>query len=112
MLLLDCGLTENSSGVPPCYSFQGKNVVLLGGFKEYSALSFFKGTLLQETNGVLSKPGENSQAVRLIRFTDLEEIMELKPILKNYIHEAIEEEKAGLKVNFPTSQPNQISLQL
>lgn len=102
-LLLDCGLTEEFKWRTPCYSFQGNNVILIGSFKEYCALSFFKGTLLQDSNGILSKPGENSQAVRFFKFTSLQEIQELKPIIKNYIYEAIEIEKAGLKVNFKSN---------
>ncbi len=102
-IVLDCGLTEEFKWRTPCYSFQGKNIVLLGSFKEYCAISFLKGSLLQDANGILSKPGENSQAVRLIRFTDWEEILKIKPIMKNYIHEAIELEKAGLKVNFKSN---------
>ncbi|MFV5702724.1 YdeI/OmpD-associated family protein [Flavobacterium sp. XS2P12] len=103
LLLLDCGLTEEFKWRTPCYSFQGNNVVLIGRFKEYCALSFFKGTLLQDSNGLLSKPGENSQAVRFFKFTNLQEIQELEPIIKNYIYEAIELEKAGLKVIFKSN---------
>lgn len=103
LLLLDCGLTEEFKWRNPCYSFQGNNVVLIGSFKEYCALSFFKGTLLQDSNGLLSKPGENSQAVRFFKFTNLEEIIEQKSIIKAYIYEAIEIEKAGLKVIFKSN---------
>ena len=102
-LLLDCGLTEEFKWRTPCYSFKGKNVVLIGSFKEYCALSFFKGTLLQDSNGILSKPGENSQAIRFFKFRNLEEIIEQKSIIKAYIYEAIEIEKAGLKVNFKSN---------
>ena len=103
LLLLDCGLTEEFKWRTPCYSFQGNNVVLIGSFKEYCALSFFKGTLLQDTDGILCKPGENSQAVRFFKFTNLEEIIEQQSIIKAYIYEAIEIEKAGLKVNFKSN---------
>jgi uncharacterized protein YdeI (YjbR/CyaY-like superfamily) len=103
LLLLDCGLTEGFKWRTPCYSFQGNNVVLIGSFKEYCALSFFKGTLLQDSNEILSKPGENSQAVRFFKFTNLEEIIEQKSIIKVYLYEAIEIEKAGLKVNFKSN---------
>jgi uncharacterized protein YdeI (YjbR/CyaY-like superfamily) len=103
MLLLDCGLTEEFKWRNPCYTFQGKNILLIGSFKDYCALSFFKGTLLQDNNGALSKPGENSQAVRFFKFTNLQEIQELKTIIKNYIYEAIEIEKAGLKVIFKSN---------
>lgn len=103
LLLLDCGLTEEFKWRTPCYCFQGHNVVLIGCFKEYCALSFFKGTLLQDTHGILSKPGENSQAMRFFKFTNLAEIIEQKSIIKTYIYEAIEIEKAGLKVNYKSN---------
>ena len=103
LLLLDFGLIEEFKWRNPCYTFQGNNVVLIGSFAAYCALSFFKGTLLQDSNGLLSKPGENSQAMRFFKFTNLQEIQELKPVLKNYIYEAIEIEKAGLKVIFKSN---------
>lgn len=99
-LLLDCGLTEEFKWRNPCYSFQGNNVVLIANFKAFCALSFLKGALLQDTNEILCKPGENSQAVRFFKFTNVHQIQDLKPVIKNYIYEAIEIEKAGLKVNF------------
>nr|WP_315165064.1 DUF1801 domain-containing protein [uncultured Flavobacterium sp.] len=102
-LLLDCGLTEEFKWRAPCYCFQGNNVVLIGCFKQYCALSFFKGTLLQDSNSLLSKPGENSQAMRFLKFTNVQEIQELKSVIKNYIYEAIEIEKAGLKVVFKSN---------
>jgi uncharacterized protein YdeI (YjbR/CyaY-like superfamily) len=102
-LLLDCGLTEEFKWRAPCYCFQGNNVVLIGCFKEYCTLSFFKGTLLQDNNRFLSKPGENSQAMRFFKFTNVQEIQELKSVIKNYIYEAIEIEKAGLKVIFKSN---------
>ncbi len=102
-LLLDCGLTEEFKWRTPCYSFKGKNVVLIGSFKEYCALSFFKGILLQDSNGMLSKPGENSQAIRFFKFRNLEEIIDQKSNIKAYIYEAIEIEKAGLKVSFKSN---------
>ena len=103
LLLLDCGLTEEFKWRNPCYTFQGNNVVIIGSFKEYCTLSFFKGTLLQDSNGILSKPGENSQAVRFFKFTNLEQIIEQQSIIKAYIYEAIEIEKAGLKVIFKSN---------
>ena len=99
-IILDCQLTEELKWGQPCYTFQGKNIVIISGFKEYCALSFFKGALLKDANGILSKPGENTQAARLIRFTNVREIVEMEPILKAYLNEAIEVEKAGLKVDF------------
>nr|WP_315207030.1 YdeI/OmpD-associated family protein [uncultured Flavobacterium sp.] len=103
LLLLDCGLTEEFKWRMPCYCFQGNNVVLIGSFKEFCTLSFFKGILLQDSNGILSKPGENSQAMRFFKFTNLEEITENQSIIKAYIYEAIEIEKAGLKVIFKSN---------
>jgi len=102
-LPLDCGLTEEFKWRMPCYCFQGNNVVLIGNFKEYCTLSFFKGILLQDSNSLLSKPGENSQSMRFFKFTNLEEIIEQQSIIKAYIYEAIEIEKAGLKVIFKSN---------
>jgi uncharacterized protein YdeI (YjbR/CyaY-like superfamily) len=103
LLLLDCGLTEEFKWRMPCYCFQGNNIVLIGSFKEYCTLSFFKGILLQDSSGLLSKPGENSQSMRFFKFTNLEEIIEQQSIIKAYIYEAIEIEKAGLKVIFKSN---------
>ena len=100
MIILDCQLTEELKWGKPCYTFQKSNIVVILGFKEYCALLFFKGALLNDANGILIKPGENTQAGRQIRFTNVREIVEMETILKAYIHEAIEVEKAGLKVNF------------
>ena len=100
MIILDRGLTEELKWGVPCYTFQNSNIVLIGAFKEYCVISFFKGALLKDAEGILSKPGENSQAGRVIRFTDVREIAELEPVLKDYLDEAVEVEKAGLKVNF------------
>lgn len=100
MIVLDCGLTEELKWGVPCYRFQKSNIVLIHEFKEYCALLFFKGALLNDTNGILIQQTENVQAARQIRFSNVIEILEMKSILKNYIHEAIEVEKAGLKVPF------------
>jgi len=100
MIILDCQLTEELKWGKPCYTFQKSNIVIIIGLKEYCALLFFKGALLKDANGILIKPGENTQAGRQIRFTNVREIVEMEPILKAYIYEAIEVEKAGLKVNF------------
>ena len=103
LLLLDCGLTEEFKWRMPCYCFKGNNIVLIGSFKEFCTLSIFKGILLQDSNGILSKPGENSQSMRFFKFTNLEEITENQSIIKAYIYEAIEIEKAGLKVIFKSN---------
>lgn len=97
-IVLDCGLTEESKWGVPCYTYQKKNIVIVSVFKEYCALSFFKGSLLADTNKILTKPGENTQASRSIRFTNLHEIIKHELNLKAYIFEAIEVEKLGLKV--------------
>src|SRR4030095_3352769 len=95
--VLDCGLTEELKWGVPCYTFQKRNIVLMHVFKEYCALLFFKGALLKDANGLLVQQTKNVQAARQIRFTKVREIVKLKPILKAYIHEAIQVEKAGLK---------------
>jgi len=84
----------------PCYTFEKNNIVLIHGFKDYCALLFFKGALLKDAKGILIQQTENVQAARQIRFTNIREILELEPILKTYIYEAIEVEKAGLEVNY------------
>jgi uncharacterized protein YdeI (YjbR/CyaY-like superfamily) len=100
MIVLDCGLTEELKWGHPCYTFQKSNIVLIHGFKEYCALLFFKGALLNDPNGILIQQTENVQAARQIRFTNVREIVEMEPILKAYIHAAIQVEEAGLKVDF------------
>jgi uncharacterized protein YdeI (YjbR/CyaY-like superfamily) len=99
-IVLDCELTEDFKWMHPCYTFEKKNIVLIHGFKEYCALLFQKGALLKDPNGILIQQTENVQAARQIRFTNVEEIMEMESILKAYIQEAIEVEKAGLEVDF------------
>jgi uncharacterized protein YdeI (YjbR/CyaY-like superfamily) len=100
MIILDCGLTEELKWRAPCFTFQKRNIVIIQGFKEYCALMFFKGALLNDANGILIKSGENTQAEHQIQFTNVREIVEMETILKAYIYEAIEVEKVGLKVNF------------
>jgi uncharacterized protein YdeI (YjbR/CyaY-like superfamily) len=99
-IVLDCGLTEELKWYQPCYTFEKTNVAIIGGFKDCCVLSFFKGALLKDARGILSKPGENTQSARMIRFTSVREITEMEPVLKAYIQEAVEVEKAGLKVEF------------
>ncbi len=98
-IILDCGLTEEYKWMHPCYTFQESNIVLIHGFKEYCAILFIKGALLKDAKGILIQQTENVQAGRQVRFTNVREIVEVEPVLKAYIHEAIEVEKAGLKVN-------------
>lgn len=99
-ILLDCPVTEEFKWRSPCYTFKKSNVVAIWGLKEHCALAFFKGVLLKDAEGVLIAPGENSRSMRMIKFTSVPEIVEMEAILKSYIHEAIEVEKAGLKVDF------------
>jgi uncharacterized protein YdeI (YjbR/CyaY-like superfamily) len=97
-IVLDCGLTEELKWGCPCYTYQESNIVLIHVFKEYCALLFFKGALLNDAEGVLIQQTKNVQAARQIRFTNVKEIVEMERALKAYIYEAIEVEKAGLKV--------------
>ena len=99
-IILECGLTEELKWGVPCYTFQERNIVLIHVFKEYCALLFFKGALLSDTNGLLIQQTKNVQAGRQIRFNNVQEIAQKESNLKAYIYEAIEVEKAGLKVNF------------
>lgn len=100
MIILDCELTEELKWGVPCYTFQNSNVVLMHVFKEYCALLFIKGALLNDANGILIQQTKDVQAGRQVRFTNVREIVEMETILKAYIYEAIEVEKAGLKVNY------------
>lgn len=97
-LVLDCGLTEELKWGVPCYTHHGNNVVLIHGFKEYCALLFHKGALLNDSEGILIQQTENVQSARQIRFTNLQKIVDMGKLLKSYVYEAIEVEKAGLKV--------------
>ena len=81
----------------PCYVFEESNIVLLGSFKAFCSISFFKGSLMKDPNGILLKPGENSQIARMIKFSQLDQIRELEPVIRAYIVEAIEIEKTGAK---------------
>jgi uncharacterized protein YdeI (YjbR/CyaY-like superfamily) len=98
-IILDCPLTEELKWGVPCYTFENRNVVLIHGFKEYCAILFIKGALLKDPKGILVQQTENVQAGRQIRFTNVQEITEVESVLKEYIHEAIEVEKSGLKIN-------------
>src|ERR1041385_2345251 len=98
LIILDCGLTEELKWGVPCYTYNGANVVLIHGFKEYCALLFHKGVLLKDPKGILIQQTENVQGARQVRFSDIREIYELESVLKQYVYEAIEVEKAGIKV--------------
>src|SRR5207248_11274946 len=97
-IILDCGLTEEVKWRVPCYTFQGSNVLFIGRFKESCVLSFVKGALLKDAKGILIQQTANSNSVRVIRFANVQQIVEMEPVLKAYINQAIEVEKAGLKV--------------
>src|SRR5690606_19358235 len=95
-------LNEDYKWMHPCYTFKGKNIVLIHGFKEYCALLFHKGALLKDPQGILIQQTENVQSARQIRFSNIQEIIEMEDVLKAYIHEAIEIEKSGLQVEKKT----------
>lgn len=97
-IILDCGLTEELKWGCPCYTFEGRNIVLIHGFKEYCALLFFKGALLNDPEGIMIQQTENVQSARQIRLTSLQQIVKMERTLKTYIYEAIEVERAGLQV--------------
>jgi uncharacterized protein YdeI (YjbR/CyaY-like superfamily) len=102
-ILLDSELTEELKWGGPCYTFQGKNVVIINELKESCAFAFFKGALLKDVHGVLTRPGQHTQSTRWIKFTSVREIAEMKSVLKAYIQEAIEVEKSGLKLKLRTT---------
>ena len=102
-IALECSLNEEMKWGKPCYSLGKANIVLIHAFKDYCAYLFLKGSLLKDTAGILVQQTENVQSARQVRFSNLQEILELTPVLKAYIHEAIEVEKAGLKVTFKTT---------
>ena len=99
-IILDCGLTEALKWGCPCYTFEDSNIVLIHVFKEYCALLFFKGALLSDANDILIQQTKNVQSARQIRFTNVRQVVEMEKIVKAYIYEAIEVERAGLKVKF------------
>ncbi|WP_299288160.1 YdeI family protein [uncultured Mucilaginibacter sp.] len=103
-IVLNCGLKEELKWGCPCYTFNKSNIVLIHVFKEYCALLFFKGVLLKDPKKILIQQTENVQAARQVRFTNIQEIIEKEAILKAYVFEAIEVEKAGLKVNFKKTE--------
>jgi len=112
MIILDCGLTEELKWGVPCYTFENSNVVLIHGFKEYCAVLFIKGALLKDSRGILIQQTENVQAGRQVRFTNVREIVGMESTLKAYINEAIEVEKAGLKVDFKKTSEYKIPEEL
>lgn len=103
-ILINCGLTEELKWKQPCYSINSKNIGLIAQFKDYCVVSFFKGVLLNDADKLLVSPGENSQTVKYLKFTNLQEIIDLESTIKAYVFEAIEVEKAGLKATFSKSK--------
>jgi uncharacterized protein YdeI (YjbR/CyaY-like superfamily) len=103
-IVLDCGLTEELKWGKPCYTFQGSNIVLMHGFKEYCALLFPKGVLLEDFDDILIQQTKNTQSARQIRFSNVQEIVDQETVLKAYIDEAVEVEKAGLEVDFKKTE--------
>lgn len=110
-IVLDCGLTEELKWGCPAYTDNGNNIVLIHWFKEYCALLFFKGALLKDPQGILIQQTENVQAGRQMRFTDVREIMDMEPVVKNYIQEAIKVERSGLKVEFKKTSEYKMPLE-
>jgi uncharacterized protein YdeI (YjbR/CyaY-like superfamily) len=108
-IALDCQLTEELKWGTPCYALGERNIVLIHDFKEYCAFLFFKGALLKDTHNILIQQSDNVQAGRQIRFTNLKEITDQKDILKTYIYQAIEVEKAGLKVDLKGTAEFEVS---
>lgn len=108
-IALDCQLTEELKWGNPCYTLDNTNIVLIHCFKEYCAFLFFKGALLKDTDGLLIRQSENVQAARQIRFTNVNEILENKSVLKTYIYQAIEIEKAGLHVNLKKTKDFEVT---
>ena len=99
-IVLSCGLTEEVKWYQPCYSFNGTNLIILGSFKEYCGMNFFKGVLLKDEKKILQKIGENTQSAKIVKFTNIQQINDLESNLKDYIKEMIELEKSGAKVTF------------
>jgi uncharacterized protein YdeI (YjbR/CyaY-like superfamily) len=99
-IVLSCGLTEEVKWYQPCYSFNGTNLIILGSFKEYCGMNFFKGVLLKDEKKILQKIGENTQSAKIVKFTNIQQINDLESTLKDYIKEMIELEKSGAKVTF------------
>ena len=103
-IILNCGLVEELKWGCPCYTFEKRNIVLIHGFKEYCAVLFFKGALLSDANGILIQQTKNVQSARQVRFTNLREIVKMEKILKAYIYEAIEVERAGLRIKLKKTE--------
>lgn len=111
-IVIDCGLEEDFKWKHPCYTFNKKNIVIIHEFKEYCAISFFKGALLKDLNKILIQPTENIQSGRQIIFKNLNEIIQTESIIKTYIYEAIEVEKLGLQVEMKKTTDYEVPTEL
>jgi uncharacterized protein YdeI (YjbR/CyaY-like superfamily) len=111
-IVLDCGLTEELKWKVPCYTIDGRNVVIVAAFRDHASISFFKGALLADTYRILESPGENCQAARVVRFTSVDAIRAVTHILREYIHQAIQVEESGLKVEFKAKNELVIPVEL
>ena len=110
-LILDCGLTEQLKWGCPCYTLQKSNVVLIHGFKDYCALLFMQGALMQDTEGILIQQTANVQSARQLRFRNFEEIIKSKSIITAYIRDAMRIDTAGLKLELKTTAKYEIPLE-
>lgn len=111
-IVLDCGLTEELKWGVPCYTDNGKNILIVGAFKEYASISFFKGSLLTDREGILVSPGENSQASRLLKFTGVDQITAQESAIRSLVKNAVEVERAGLKVPFKSIEEHDVPAEL
>lgn len=111
-VLSNTPLNEEFKWKQPCYTFQGNNIAIVGAFKAYCVLSFFKGTLLTDELNLLKSPGENSQATKMFCFTSVDEVLDQEDVIKAYVDEAIEVEKKGLKVDFKSAEEYDIPEEL
>ncbi len=111
-IILECDLTEDFKWMHPCYTLNSKNILLIHGFKEYCAVLFNKGALLSDPHNILVQQTKNTQSARQIRFSDISEIKDLRPIIKDYILAAIEVEKSGLKVEKKSTSDYEVPIEL
>lgn len=111
-IVLDCGLTEELKWGVPCYTDNGKNILIVGAFKDYASLSFFKGVLLTDDRGHLVSPGENSQSSRLLKFTSVGQIVAVETEIRDLIRQAVEVERAGIKVPFKSIEQHDVPAEL
>ncbi|MBK9284777.1 MAG: DUF1801 domain-containing protein [Sphingobacteriaceae bacterium] len=111
-IILSCGLEEELKWKQPCYTYGGKNMVILGGFKNYCMLAFFKGALIKDEEGILEQQTDNVQATRVIKFTKPKEIIKIKDTIKSFIFQAIEIEKSGAKISYKKTEDFKIPIEL